>query len=197
VAQFATANELAARLGITLAGGETTRANTLLSLASGLIQGETRQQIELVEDDELAVRGLVEGRILLPERPVVSVAAVSLNGEAVPSGGYYLDGDTLVRGGGGWTAWLDAQDGIGGRWGSNRTPLTVTYTHGYETIPDAIKAVCIEAAVRAYVNPGSVEQEAYGSERTSYGAVGLTLTPEERRTVKRAVSRRSESLAVR
>jgi hypothetical protein len=197
MAQFATANELAARLGITLAGDEAARANTLLTLASGLIQGATRQRIERVENDVLAIRGLTEGRILLPERPVISVSAVSLNGETVNAGDYYLDGDSLVRGGSGWTAWLDAQDFGGGRWGSSRTPLTVTYTHGYETIPGAIKTVCIESAVRAYVNPGSVEQESYGSERTSYGAVGLTLTPDERSIVRRAVSRGAESLAIR
>lgn len=197
MAQFATADELAARLGITLAGGEVTRANTLLTLASGLIQGEARQTIARVTDDVLAIRGLTEGKILLPERPVISVSAVSLADDLVNADDYYLDGDELVRGGIGWSAWLDRYDFGGGRWGSSSSPLVVTYTHGYSTIPDAIKSVCVESTVRAYVNPGSVEQEAYGSERTSYGAVGLTLTDDERRIVRRVCGRRSESLAVR
>jgi len=29
----------------------------------------------------------------------------------------------------------------------------ITYTHGYDPVPDAVKAVCLELAARSYVNP--------------------------------------------
>lgn len=193
MAQFAPSADLAARLGIEFSADEGARADSLLTLASGLIQAEARQRIELVEDDELAIRGLTEGRILLPERPIVSVSAVDLDGTSIGADSYYVEGDHLVHRGSSWSGWLDGY----GRWGSSRSPLTVTYTHGYATIPGAIKSVCVESAVRAYVNPGSTTQESYGSERTSYGSVGLTLTPDERRSIHRTVGRRAESLAVR
>jgi hypothetical protein len=193
MALFATADDLADRLGVTFSASEIDRAETLLTLASGLIQEETRQQIELVEDDEFTVHGLTEGMILLPERPVVSVASVTLDGDPIAADTYHVDGDYLVRSGVAWGEFLGGYEWFG--WGDS--PLVVTYTHGFSSIPDAIRAVCLEVAVRAYVNPGSVTQEAYGSERTSYGAVGLSLTPDERRIVRRVTRRRTESLAIR
>jgi hypothetical protein len=54
--QFATNGEFAARMGLTLNAAEQTRVDTLLALASGLIQQETGQKIAsafrfVVDDD--------------------------------------------------------------------------------------------------------------------------------------------------
>ena len=192
MAQFATAAELAARLGVTFAGDEGSRATALLTLASGLIQQEARQTIELVTDDVLTIRGTRERKLLLPERPVVSVSSITLGGSAVSSDSYYIDGDHLVRGSGG-----DFLSDFSGGYGSAASPLVITYTHGYATIPDAIKAICIEAVVRVWVNPGSVAREAYGSESVVYPVQGMALTPDERRSLRRTLGRRSESATVR
>lgn len=197
MAPFASADELAERLGVTFDEAEESRATSLLTTASGLIQAEARQRIEKVDGDELTLRGRNEPRLLLPERPVISVASVSQGGTELSSSVWYLDSDELVRKGGWYTNFLAGYEWDGSGWGSPDIEIVVTYTHGYETIPEAIKGVCLEAAVRAYVNPGSVSQEAYGSERTSYPVQGLMLTGEEKRTIHRELGRRSESLALR
>lgn len=76
--------------------------------------------------------------------------------------------------------------------------IEFTYTHGFDPIPDAIKAICLEVVVRVWVNPGNTSQEAFGSERTSHGAsTGLVLTAEERRAVKDVVRRGSQAVDIR
>ena len=188
MAAFATHQDLAARLGVTLTSDEQTRATALLALASGLIRSVARQRIELVEDDTLTIRGSGESTYLLPERPVVSVSSVTINGTAADAATWWLEDDTLVRPGG---------------FGSTRWPLVIVYTHGYpaDEIPEAIKAVCLEAVVRVWVNPGSVVSERVGSEQTTYtlqGApTGLLLTADERRAVRHAVRRGARSEVLR
>jgi hypothetical protein len=185
--QFATADELAARLGVEFTDDETTRANTLLELASGTVQAAARQHIELVTDDQLTMPGTRETAILLPERPVVAATA-SINGVQVTDFDV-RDEEALVRRGG---------------WGGTSDTVTVTYTHGYDPVPDAIKALTLEAVVRVWVNPGSVMAERYGSEQVTYlmGAAdtmptGLLLTKVEQETVRRVTRRGTRSMGVR
>lgn len=170
MAAFATHSDLASRLGVTFASDEETRATGLLGLASDVIRRAARQQIDQ-GTSTVTVRGAA-GRILLPERPVISINDVT------PAGGWKLDGDYLV-----------------GSWSGD---VEVTYTHGFETIPDTIKAICLECVTRVWVNPGNASQEAYGSERVTHGASsGLILTPEERRAVRDVVRRGSQMVDIR
>lgn len=188
--QFATAGDLAARLGVDLSSAEQTRANTLLQLASGLIQREARQRIELVTNDVLTVPGVAESRLRLPERPVVSVTTVTLDGTAVTAGedtiDYYLNGSDLIRPKG---------------WGWGEQVVQVTYTHGYSTIPDAIVAVCLEAVTRVWVNPGNLMHEYYGSERTVHAMQekpsGLLLNNDEQRVVHDVLRRTVGTVVLR
>jgi hypothetical protein len=120
--------------------------------SSGNAAGQT---ISLVEDDGSA-GGTRDDRILLPERPVVSVASVTLNGLALAAeGAWFLDGDEIVR-----RATNTFFEGtifveplslpyIGFGWESET--LKIVYTHGYadDAIPGTVKAICVEAAVRA------------------------------------------------
>lgn len=152
---FATAAELATRLGVDLTAGEITDAGALLTRASSLIQGEVAQVIELVTNDALTRRGTWDTRLRLPERPVVDATAVTLDAVAVPAGEWYLEGDELVR---------------SLAWGGPEAELVITYSHGYAVVPEAARAVCLEAVVRVWVNPGNVQQEGYGSEQVSYPA---------------------------
>jgi hypothetical protein len=39
----------------------------------------------------------------------------------------------------------------------------VTYTHGYDPVPDAVKAVCLELAARHYINPEQMMSVTRGS----------------------------------
>lgn len=189
MAQFASADDLAAQLGIELTENEESRADALLSLASGLIQDAARQTIELVENETVVMRRARGAVVLLAERPVVSVSSVLAGGDALAADTYYLDGDCLVRSGGTWGDLL----GVGF---SGNDELVVTYTHGYEEIPETIKGICVAAVVRAWVNPGAVAQEGYGSERVVYPVQGMLLTAQERRALRKVTGRRSEPSAV-
>lgn len=185
--QFATHDDFAARMGLTLTGAEQTRADTLLTLASQLIVEETGQTITQVTDDVYTAPSVYGDRLRLPQRPVTAVSSVSLQ----PKGGsqftldpntYYLDGGELVRSrfplgyelvfrqyGQGW---------LGPFW-----TVRVTYTHGYATIPGVVKAVCMEAARRVWVNAGAAVSEREGETGANYGVAataGLLLTPTER-----------------
>lgn len=187
MALFATASELADRLGVSLSESEESRAKGLLELASSLIQQEAGQEIEQVEDDELTRRGTESARILLPERPVKSVSKVVLDGEEIEEEDeWYVEGDELVREVGGW--------------GQPDEVLVITYTHGYEAVPDIAKVICLEAVVRAWINPGSVLSEEYGSERVAYSQGtprGLLLSEIERRDIRQAFRRGAGSVTLR
>lgn len=109
--------------------------------ATAAIKNYCHQTIELVEDDEITLDVWApRWNLVLPEMPVVSVASV------------VEDGETLVEG--------DDEDYVlaqygqlirrGARWEVGPQIVTVTYTHGYATLPDDVVAVCTRAAARAF-----------------------------------------------
>lgn len=194
MAQFASADDLAARLGVELGQPEQTRAEALLKSASGLIQAEARQVIERVTDDEVILPGTSDDRLRLPERPVVSVASVAIDGETLAATGYYLDAGALVR------RQLDSLAlGCSG-FGAPSQEVRVVYTHGYaaDEMPETVKSVCLEAVVRVWVNPGAVIGERHGSEQVQYmngQPTGLLLTGAERAAIRRLFGRRARSVS--
>jgi len=52
-------------------------------------------------------------------------------------------------------------------WGA---PVQVTYSHGWATVPSVVKAVALEVAAAAYVNPSQVATEQLG------GTLGYSAT---------------------
>jgi hypothetical protein len=196
MAAFATHADLATRLGITLTSDEQTRATALLTTASGLVAEAAKQTIALVEDDELTIRGTNADRLLLPERPVVEVSSVTLDG--VELSGWYLDGNVLVRNG------FDA-DGVTLNWwgvgfGCPAQELVITYSHGYaaDSIPSTVEAIVLEAVTRVWVNPGAVVGERHGSEQVQFmngTPTGLLLTTAEQKAIRRMFGRRGGSVS--
>lgn len=174
--QFASADDLAMRLGITLGVDEVTRADGLLRLASGLIQREAGQTLAFVVGDTLTVRAGWGDRLRLPQRPVVSVASVTLGGTLLGSSEWQVLGDELVRAAG-WSG-LEA---------------VVVYTHGFAEVPPLVKAICLEVVIRAWTNPAAVEAEQYGNAQISYGSYrtrgGMLLTDAERDALRSAFGR--------
>lgn len=206
VLPFANASDLEHRLGIDFTADEEARANVLLTLATRLIQQETKQTIALVENDTLEVRSIYDERFRLPERPVVSIASVTLTpqqGEptTIDTNTYYLDGDELVRASFPahyqqfFTNW---QRG----WLGPLYTLSIVYTHGFAAVPDLVKAICMEIVVRVWVNPGSVARETVGNVSTVYdnnrfSPVGLAITDAERSALSDLLRRHSGSVKLR
>jgi hypothetical protein len=111
-----------------------------LEEATAAIRNYCNQFIELVEDDEITLDVRPgQRKLFLPELPVIEVSEVVENEETLTVTDHYKLG----------------QHGIlhrvgGGCWYSGIQSVTVTYSHGYDNIPDDIVGVCTRAAARAY-----------------------------------------------
>lgn len=184
MAQFATVSDLASWLGTTIPNGDA-RATLLLQMASAAVQNRARQRLEFVAGDVVTLPGTYSDALVLPERPVTAVSAVVIDGVALASTAYA------------WTRLGRLWRVDGGSWGSPKTAVAVTYSHGFATIPDDIRGVCLSAAARAYENPAAVQAESVASYSVTHGAEarGVALTGTERDVVDR-YRRRTASVPV-
>jgi len=135
---FCTVADIEAFLQVSVPAEKQTAAERAIAEATAAIQAYCEQQIELVEDDELTLDSNGGTRLLLPELPVVEVSAVVEDDEALTADDDYKLGQYGIL------------HRIGARWASGVQNVTVTYSHGYETIPQVIQDVCVRAAARAY-----------------------------------------------
>ncbi|MFO7740822.1 MAG: phage head-tail connector protein [Anaerolineae bacterium] len=110
--------------------------------ATEAIKNYCHQEIEQVTDDEYTfdVPGFYHKKLFLPELPVTDVKSVVEDGEALDEGDdedYQLGRDGVLH-------------RIDDYWEKGVQIVTVTYTHGYTTLPDDVVAVCTRAAARVY-----------------------------------------------
>jgi hypothetical protein len=186
MAAFATSDELAARIGLdSLTDGEKARADVLLNQASGLARDATGQTIDKAEG-VLTLPGQADRRLRLPQRPVLSVKSVTLEGQALDASSYHLEGSTLVRDE--YVSTTGRPEYGAGGWGAPSETLVIEYAHGFDPIPETVKTVVLEAVARVWVNPGNVLSEIHGGEQVQYGPDrGLRLTKDEVTDLKRAL----------
>jgi hypothetical protein len=153
-------------------------AALVLDMATGVVQAYTRQHLEYVQDDNVTLIPS-EGRIVLPERPVINVTSVA----GLPSGGWTLVRDTLLPGPVYSYMW-ELDDIITGNvtWTPMSMPtIAVTYSHGFQQIPNDLRGLCLSVAARLYVNPASIEMESTGQAQTRYSQKGgMDLTDVEK-----------------
>lgn len=163
---FATVAELADYLGWIPADREPA-AELALAAATSVIQDYLGQRLAYVEDDEVVLDGTSTDVVILPQLPVIEVASVELDGDPLGEDDFEVDFENglLV---------LSA-----GTWGSLKQSIVVTYTHGFQEIPAAIRAVALQAAGRMFGQAG-IAQEQIGATSIRYGAVGVALTAEEK-----------------
>lgn len=159
---LASSDDLAARLGVTFSGDEADRAEALLADASALVRNYTQQNITRVTDDTALLEATTETLLYLPQRPVISVAAVSVAGAALAVGDWIVQGDAIYR----HFGWGRSR-GASGRWNQPDT-VTVTYTHGYDAVPGDIVRVVCKLAQASWLN-----REGYRS--ASVGGISITL----------------------
>ncbi|MET9550537.1 hypothetical protein ABZY36_35330 [Streptomyces sp. NPDC006627] len=184
---LATVADLATALGRTFTPVQEAQAQALLEQASSVVRAYLRLDITRATttdtftmrraDPALHRRG---GTITLPQRPVVDIASVLINGVATHD--WWQEGnEVLVR------SWSWEQPPA-----AHRPPrVTVSYTHGWDPVPDDIRAVVLQAANRALVNPSQLRAETVGGESVTYlvpnggEALGVLLSELEKRALRR------------
>lgn len=153
---FATSDDLAAMLGTTFTAAEKTQADRLLAAASDEVRAVTGQTI--TRDTTTAVLPGVEDYWLpLPQSPVVSVQSVVMDGKPVTD--FQLIGGKLYR----WWGWQDLFIIYEPR------TISVTYTHGYASVPgELVTLVCALASA-------AMQQSKSGQLGPTPGLVGTAI----------------------
>lgn len=183
MAPLATKADLVARLGRDVTCDEDARLDALLEDASALVRAYTGQDFTATASQTVTLRAQA-GMIRLPQRPVTAVAsvvAIGINGTPdVPLVDYWWDGLDQVRlGDGNYVinlpeVWWDDEDGYPGT-------FSVTYSHGYGTVPPDVLAVVCGMVLRTLTAPtsvGGVTSETIGpySYRLESAGVGTAVS---------------------
>ena len=139
MANFATVADIEAFLQIEISTpAQIASAGRTLNEASAAIRNYTRQYIEKVEDEMITLDSSGGARLFLPEMPVLDVTVVIEDEETlVVDDDYKLGQHGILH-------------RIDQKWASGIQNVTITYSHGYEVIPDDVVAVCTRAASRGY-----------------------------------------------
>lgn len=156
-------------------------ATLLAQLASDAVREEIRQQVDYVENETITVWGDNGEILMLPQRPVTAVSAVSLAGQdLVPVQvnatttmlmyDWRPDGTLrrVVYGGSFYAGELFYKWPLG-------VAVSVTYSHGYQTVPSALKHVALDLAAGVYNNPEMHDSERVGWVEWSTKAISLDL----------------------
>ncbi|MFG2679181.1 hypothetical protein [Streptomyces sp. NPDC048392] len=178
-----------------------------LRIASAAIRRFTGQVLSFVEDDEVLLEG-GERALVLPQRPVIVDTDHLLTVVEIPDGtglevpavenrDFIRQGSELRRG----EPLYDLSRTMG--WPFNR-PLgiwadrvRVTYSHGYEEIPDEVLGVCLDLAAATLSNPRRLRSEAAGATSVTYTVETFgtgSLTSDHRKILR---SFRRTALSVR
>lgn len=204
---FATSDDLQTLLGRTFDDAERSQADLVVALASAAVRAETGQTWARVTNDVAHLHGTWARELDLPERPVVDVTAVAINGVPQPLSAWSWNGLHTLRRGYPFTTAADVailadepdrtatgipQAGATGpaglHWGGPDTLITVTYSHGVDLadLPGELRLVTLMVAKRTMVNADGVASEFLGPYQVQYGqtAAGFELTDGERRILR-------------
>ncbi|GHH58125.1 hypothetical protein [Streptomyces candidus] len=161
---LATVADLANMLGRTLSPVQELQAQSLLDQASSIVRAYVRQDISRTTTTDTFTMRRADpvlhrcgGMVTLPQRPIVDIASVEVNGVATAD--WWQDGnDVLVRS----HAWSQPP-------AAHRPPrVRVTYTHGWDPVPGDIAAIVLQSANRVIVNPSGIRSETVGGVSTTY-----------------------------
>jgi hypothetical protein len=184
---FATAADLAA---FTQSEIPAATADLALAAASAVIRKWTRQDFTRVTDDVKVLRVLDERELVLPQRPVVSVSQIRVNSLVLQD--WVLSGDRLLRTGGwrrlpGTTTYPDP--GL----------VEVTYTHGWDEVPDDVRTVCLDLASTTVTNPSGLRSVSIDDYSRTFASetLGSGSLSEAHRSILSAYRRRIGTVATR
>lgn len=180
---LASVAQLAAFLQLPLADDDAS-ASLMLDIASGMVRDYLKQQVDYVVDDVVELDPINGAYIQLPEMPVASVTLLEiLDATVTPAVWTTADPSTYtVSTRLGIIAGLP---GCGVYWPSQPGTWRVTYTHGFETVPDSLLGVVLGVAARAYSSPASIEQERIGGYQVKYAVESAGFSALELKTLNR------------
>jgi hypothetical protein len=183
---FFTSAELASWLQLDPSTINTGTADLLAKLASDAIRDEIRLQVDHVTGETVTLWGDNGEILLLPQRPVTAVTSVVMDNHtlvpAVPDTSSALlmydwrpDGRLyrVVYGGSFYASEVLFNWPYG-------VPVTVTYDHGWYTVPSALKSVALQIAAQAYSNPEMHDQERVGWVEWQTKLQAMLLSPNQR-----------------
>jgi len=140
-------------------GPEDPKLLAALAAASSRFRGAVRHPVTPVAGDVMVLDGGGRSSILLPAAPVTAVSEVLLDGEPLVDGtDYAWSADGFLRRLGG-TVWPD-----------RLRCLRVTYSHGYDPVPEDIQEVVIDQARVLYAVKAGVQTVQAGGITTTFGA---------------------------
>lgn len=133
---FCSIDDINTFLGTTILPNDA-QATLAIAEATAVIQNYCNQKIEQVSDDSIYLDGSGSTKLFLPEIPVSEIASVEVDGVLLDPTYYALaENGVLWRKYGVWT--LGARN------------IKITYTHGYENVPEEVRGVCYRSAARLY-----------------------------------------------
>lgn len=189
---LATLDDLAVYLGRELDDlTENRQAEQALDLVSAAVRAWCRRDFTQTTSTR-RLPGVWGPTLDLPDGPVTAVTAVVLDDTTITDW-TWNDRSQLIRHG-----YLTATDpdrggaagGHRGSWGGPQATVTVTYTHGYDPIPDDVRAAVLTATARSITNPVGVRSEGLGAYQVTYAGQAadlgaVVITDAERRLLSR------------
>ena len=188
---------------------DSTQATQAITDASGLVRAIARQTISFVANDTVQIEG-GDRRLKLPERPLIVddehpltvVELGDLGGvdvTLIEHRDYERSGDELIRS----YPWYWNNTRLLG-WPFNRTlgiwapRVQVTYSHGYQTIPDDVVAITLDVAQTIMTNPKGLRSKTVGGYSETYAleTLGRDMVDDIRAKL-RVTGRRRGAFSVR
>ena len=167
---FATRADVEAFLQVSIAEAEQiVSVERALTEATAAIRNYCHQYLEAVADDEITLDSGGGARLFLPELPVVEVSAVVEDGESLDVDDDYKMGQWGIL------------HRVGRKWAAGIQIVTITYSHGYATLPDDLIAVCTRAAARGFQSGlrAADDEAVVGVQAKSLGDYSVTYGSEQ------------------
>lgn len=137
-------------------------ASNAVELASAAVRAYCRRTLTYVVDDQRVVRW--RPAITLPDPPIVDITSVQIAGQDVD---WYrdVDGRLVVHA---------APPMVVPETNYPYPDVTITYTHGYVTVPAVVAMVAVRIAARVFKNP--MQRVSYNTDQMNY-ATGVDVAP--------------------
>ena len=149
--------DLAERLGV---AATDPRLLSSLRSASARFRAAVRHPVSLVEGETVTLDGDGSRSLVLPTAPVVGVSRVAVDGDEVTD--YRWSSAGLLR-------------RTHGQWPDDLQAVEVTYSHGYDPIPEEITDVVLNAAETAFTGSQDIASMTVGGQQVTFRQ-GVSVT---------------------